>query len=227
MAILRSIRLADALALFPAAAGTLDSDDTLVGFEDGAAIQATPAQVGAGGGGGISDGDKGDVVVSGSGTVWTVEAASATVAGKVELATNAEVTTGTDTTRAITPAGAANNFVAKLAGEAAIQNLGSVEFTVSTIAASGATETLDTSVYGVFDVTMDQACTFTFSNPAPSGKESEIKLILRGAFTPTFPASVDWGDASAPTYTTPSVYYFSTVDAGTTWYGVQAGKAFG
>jgi hypothetical protein len=207
-----------------AASGTLDADDVALVLEDGTIKVATTAQLGAAG---VADGDKGDVVVSGSGTVWTVEAASATVAGKVELATNAEVTTGTDTARAVTPAGAANNFVAKLAGEAAIQNLGSVEFTVSTIAASGAAETLDTSVYGVFDVTMDQACTFTFSNPAPSGKESEFKLILRGAFTPTFPAGVDWGDATPPTYTTPSVYYFSTVDAGTIWLGVQAGKAFG
>jgi hypothetical protein len=181
-----------------AASGTLDADDVALVLEDGTIKVATTAQLGAAG---VADGDKGDVVVSGSGTVWTVEAASATVAGKVELATNA--------------------------GEAAIQNLGSVEFTVSTIAASGAAETLDTSVYGVFDVTMDQACTFTFSNPAPSGKESEFKLILRGAFTPTFPAGVDWGDATPPTYTTPSVYYFSTVDAGTIWLGVQAGKAFG
>lgn len=97
----------------------------------------------------------------------------------------------------------------------------------SVVATSGATETLDLSTYGVFDVTMDQACTFTFSNPVASGDAHIFALILRGAFTPTLPASVDWGDATAPTYTTPSMYVFTTVDGGTTWLGQQVGKAFG
>ena len=107
-----------------------------------------------------------------------------------------------------------------------IENLGAVEEQVNTVASSGATETLDTSAYGVHDVTMSEACTFTFSNPAPSGDASSFVLILRGAFTPTLPASVDWSGGSAPTYTTPSVYVFVTVDAGTTWLGSQVGAAF-
>jgi hypothetical protein len=118
------------------------------------------------------------------------------------------------------------DFLPLVAGGASVENVGAIESNVQTVAATGATETLDTSVYGVFDMTMDQACTFTFSNPAPSGKATIFTLILRGAFTPTLPASVDWGDASAPTYTTPSVYVFTTVDAGTTWLGSQVGKAF-
>jgi hypothetical protein len=106
-----------------------------------------------------------------------------------------------------------------------IENLGAVEEQVNTVATSGATETLDVSLYGVHDITMDQACVFTFSNPAPSGDASSFVLILRGAFTPTFPASVDWPDGSAPTYTTPTVFVFTTVDAGTTWLGFSPGKA--
>jgi hypothetical protein len=47
-----SIPLDVALADFPAASGSLDVDDTVIGFEDGTAVQATPTQVGAGGGGG-------------------------------------------------------------------------------------------------------------------------------------------------------------------------------
>lgn len=58
----------------------------------------------------ISDGSKGDVTVSGSGTVWTVLSASDTVAGKVELATIAETNTGTDATRAVTPDGLAGSY---------------------------------------------------------------------------------------------------------------------
>lgn len=115
----------------------------------------------------------------------------------------------------------------KIAGGASVENVGAIESNVNTVAASGATETLDTSLYGVHDITMDQACTFTFSNPAPSGKATIFTLILRGAFTPTWPASVDWPDATPPTYTTPSLFVFTTVDGGTTYLGSQAGKAYG
>ena len=73
---------------------------------------------------------------------------------------------------------------------------------------------------------MDQNCTFTFSNPAASGEASSFVLILRGAFTPTLPAAIDWSGGSAPTYGTPSMYGFSTVDGGTIWLGVQMGSAF-
>lgn len=108
-----------------------------------------------------------------------------------------------------------------------IVNLGPVEEQVNTVAASGASETLDVSLYGVHDVTMDQNCTLTFTNPAASGKASSFTLILRGAFTPTWPGTVDWPDATEPTYATPSVYVFMTVDGGTTWLGSSAGSAFG
>jgi hypothetical protein len=120
-----------------------------------------------------------------------------------------------------------SRYLALVAGGSSVENIGAVESNVNTVATSGSTETLDTSVYGVHDVTMDQACAITFSNPAPSGKNTTFLLILRGAFTPTFSSPVDWADASAPTYTTPSVYVFTTVDAGTTWLGAQVGKAFG
>jgi hypothetical protein len=97
---------------------------------------------------------------------------------------------------------------------------------VSTIAATGATETLDTNAFGCFDVTMDQNCTFTFSNPAAAGAQTSFTLILRGAFTPTWPASVDWNGGVAPTHTSPSWWTFTTVNGGTTWLGAQVGKGF-
>jgi hypothetical protein len=52
---------------------------------------------------GVSDGDKGDVVVSSSGTVWTVETSTESLAGKAELSTQAENNTGTDDERIVTP----------------------------------------------------------------------------------------------------------------------------
>jgi hypothetical protein len=107
------------------------------------------------------------------------------------------------------------------------QHVGAIESDCVTNGSTGATETLDTSTASVFDMTMDQACEFTFGSPAPSGDNSTFMLILRGAFTPTFPASVDWHAATPPTYATPSVYIFTTVDAGTTWLGQLVGSAFG
>jgi hypothetical protein len=57
------------------------------------------------GGGGLGDGDYGDITVSGTGTVLTCDAATETDQACVELATTAEAITGTDTTRAVTAAG--------------------------------------------------------------------------------------------------------------------------
>jgi hypothetical protein len=121
---------------------------------------------------------------------------------------------------------AASSYLPLVAAGASVENIGAVESNVNTVAATGATETLDTSLYGVHDCTMDAGCTFTFSNPAPSGKATVFVLILRGAFTPVFPNTVDWSGGAAPTYTTPSVYTFCTVDGGTVWIGQQVGAGF-
>lgn len=100
------------------------------------------------------------------------------------------------------------------------------ELDVNTVATSGSTETLDTAI-PIHDVTMDQNCAFTFTASAATGYLGRFMLILRGAFTPTWPASVDWPDSTQPTYSTPTVYEFVTVDGGTTWLGFSHGKAFG
>ena len=73
--------------------------------------------------------------------------------------------------------------------------------------------------------------TFTFSNPSASGKSCSFTLIWvqdSSDRTITWPAAVDWKDAgTAPSVTSGSakvdIYTFFTVDAGTTWYGFQAG----
>lgn len=154
--------------------------------------------------------DAGDVPVSPAGGI----AATDVQAALEEL----------DTEKASTGALAA--YLALVAGGASVENIGAVESNVNTVATSGSTETLDTSLYNVHDVTMDQNCAFTFSNPAPSGKDTTFKLILRGAFTPSWVSTVIWPDATEPDYATPTVYVFWTVDGGT-WFGSSAGKAFG
>lgn len=118
----------------------------------------------------------------------------------------------------------ANGSTRKITYANFFTNVGAIESDVSTIAATGATETIDVSVYGAFDLTMDQACSITFSNPAPSGDMTAFVLILRGAFTPTFTNTILWS-GGAPTYTTPSVYTFWTVNA-STYFGSQVGSAF-
>jgi hypothetical protein len=118
------------------------------------------------------------------------------------------------------------NYLPLLAGGAAVENIGSIESNVNTVAATGSTETLDLAVYGVHDCTMDQNCTFTFSNPAPSGKNTTFVLVLRGAFVATLPSSVKWSTGTVPTYTTPSFYLFSTIDGGTNYFAQQVGRAF-
>lgn len=139
--------------------------------------------------------------------------ASTTVQGIVELATNSETTTGTDTARAVTPAGVKAVADTLITGAAA----------VNVVAATGSTETLSYT-YQLHKVTMDQNCTFDFAAPVSGG--AVFAVLLSGAFVPTWPGAVDWPDGTLPTYTSPSLYVFATFDGGTTWEGVQSGKAF-
>lgn len=98
---------------------------------------------------------------------------------------------------------------------------------LTTVAAAGATETLDIENGNAFDITLDQACTLTFSNPIASGNMASFTLLLRqngtGGYATTWPASVDWGDGSAPTLVTTAssvtLLGFITVDGGTIWHG--------
>jgi len=107
--------------------------------------------------------------------------------------------------------------------------------TAVTNATSGSTETLDLESGNVFDLTLDNNCTITLSNPPASGTSGSFTLILRqdgtGSRTVTWPASVDWASATAPTLTTDAaavdVLTFMTVDGGTVWLGFVAGQALG
>lgn len=96
------------------------------------------------------------------------------------------------------------------------------EAAVNTVGASGATETLTKAP--VHRVTMDQNCTFTF--PTPTKASMIFQLDLSGAYTPTFPATVDWADGTEPTYASPATYVFSTTDSGTSWRGHMVGSGY-
>jgi hypothetical protein len=97
----------------------------------------------------------------------------------------------------------------------------------SAIGNVGATRTLDLNDANFFSATLDQACTFTFSNPAASGDFCGFSLALTngGAFTITYPASVDFVGGVAPTLTAAGLdlLVFLTYDGGTTYLGLVAG----
>ena len=102
---------------------------------------------------------------------------------------------------------------------------------LDTVAASGATHTVDLADGNVHDVTLTDDCTFTFTGTAAS-VACGFTLILRqdgtGSRTPTLPASVDWPGGTGPTPTSAAnavdVFTFLTVDNGTTWLGFVAGQ---
>lgn len=107
--------------------------------------------------------------------------------------------------------------------------------TVSAHGATGTTETIDLENGNVHTITLDDNCTLTFSNPPATGIAGSFTLIVTqdgtGSRTITWPASVDWAGASAPTLSTGAgdvdILSFLTVDAGTTWYGFVGGLDFG
>jgi hypothetical protein len=98
----------------------------------------------------------------------------------------------------------------------------------------GTTETIDLEGGNVHSGTMDDNCTFTFSNPSATGKACSFTLILTqdatGSRTATWPAAVKWPGGTAPTLSTGAndvdVLAFFTLDAGTIWRGVVCGQDF-
>jgi hypothetical protein len=104
----------------------------------------------------------------------------------------------------------------------------------TTITSSAGAATLNMQDGTNFLHTLTENVTYTFSNPAASGKTSSFTLKVvqdATARTITWPTSVDWAAATAPTLSTDSgavdVFVFMTHDGGTTWYGFTAGQAMG
>jgi hypothetical protein len=90
-----------------------------------------------------------------------------------------------------------------------------------------AAHAVDLELGNVFTYTLSGAQTLTFTNPAASGSACSFTLILTngGSATLTFPSSVDWAAATAPTLTASGVdvLTFTSIDGGTIWYGIAAG----
>jgi hypothetical protein len=95
--------------------------------------------------------------------------------------------------------------------------------------------TVNSEAGNTFMHTLTENTTFTFSNPPASGTAYTMSIeIIQDAsasgFVVTWPASIDWPAATAPTLTATAsavdVFVFTTRDGGTNWYGFTAGQAF-
>ena len=102
---------------------------------------------------------------------------------------------------------------------------------VAPTSSSNAT-TINCEAGNYFKHTLTENTTFTFSNPPASGTGFSFVLHLiqdSSARTVTWPNSVDWASATAPTISTGNaavdIFAFITHDGGTNWYGFTAGQA--
>ena len=102
----------------------------------------------------------------------------------------------------------------------------------TTITSSSNAATLNLRDGNSFLHDLTENVTYTFSNPAASGKVSMFTLkVIQGssARVITWPTSVDWAAATAPTLTATNdgvdIFVFFTIDGGTTYYGFTAGQA--
>ena len=102
------------------------------------------------------------------------------------------------------------------------------------VTSSGAATTVNCEQGNTFSHTLTENTTFTFSNPPATGTAYSMSVeIIQDAgasgYTVTWPTSVDFPAATAPTLTATAsavdVFVFTTRDGGTTWYGFTAGQA--
>jgi hypothetical protein len=86
---------------------------------------------------------------------------------------------------------------------------------------------VDLELGNVFTYTLSGGQTVTFTNPPASGTAGSFTMIVTngGSATLTWPTSVDWAAATAPTLTASGVdvLTFTSINGGTIWYGIAAG----
>ena len=108
--------------------------------------------------------------------------------------------------------------------------------TYAAVTSSSNATTVNCENGNAFSHTLTENTTFTFSSPPASGTAFSFSLeIIQDAsasgYTVTWPTSVDWPSATAPTLTATAsakdVFVFYTRDGGTNWYGFTAGQALG
>jgi hypothetical protein len=206
----------------------LDDSNQLV--INSTAVTSTPAELN------LVDGSSAGTIVNSKAVVYgasgEVNATTLQIGGTSITATAAELNYLDITTLGLTEASKA--VTADANGVVTFDNGISEEYTAVTSSSNSTTCNLQDGTN--FSHTLTENTTFTFSNPASSGKVSAFTLkIVQDAsasgFTVTWPASVDWPSATAPTLTATAsavdYFVFITHDGGTTYYGFTAGQALG
>jgi len=159
-------------------------------------------------------------------TVTTVSSTTLTANTLTTTAVNSTTVTATSFTSNTVTANSISTSSGLLDAQSPISE------TFSTVTSSSNATTLDLTTSSNFEHTLTENTTFTFSNPAVSGKATSFTLkIVQDAsasgYTVTWPSSVDWPSATAPTLTATAsavdLFVFYTNDGGTTWYGLTAG----
>jgi len=117
--------------------------------------------------------------------------------------------------------------------DGSIQPLSYAETYVAVTSTTNST-TVNCEAGNTFSHTLTENTTFTFSNPPATGIAYTFSIeIIQDAsasgFAVTWPTSVDWPAATAPTLTATAsakdIFVFTTRDGGTNWYGFTAGQA--
>jgi len=108
--------------------------------------------------------------------------------------------------------------------------------TYAAVTSSSNATTVDCEAGNAFSHTLTENTTFSFSTTPASGTAYSFSIeIIQDAsasgFVVTWPSSVDWPSATAPTLTATAsakdVFIFTTRDGGSNWYGFTAGQALG
>jgi len=103
-------------------------------------------------------------------------------------------------------------------------------------ALSGTSPAVNCHNGNAFSLVLSGNTTFTFTNPPASGTAYtfSVEIIQNSGgsgYSVTWPSSVDWPAATAPTLTADAnakdIFVFTTRDGGANWYGFTAGQALG
>jgi len=188
---------------------------------------------------GVSDGDTVSYTIE-DGSSWEIGTGTYSTSGTTLSRTVSE---SSNAGSAITLSGSAVVFVTATASDIVPSSGGSFdgeliatsynETYVAVTSTSNAT-TVNCEAGNTFMHTLTENTTFTFSNPPASGTAYTMSVeIIQDAsasgYTVTWPTSVDYPEATAPTLSATAsavdVFIFTTRDGGTTWYGYTAGQA--
>ena len=99
---------------------------------------------------------------------------------------------------------------------------------------SGTSPAVNCETGNSFSLVLSGNSTFTFTNPPASGTAYSFSIEIiqdsgASGYAVTWPTSVDWPAATAPTLTATAsakdIFVFTSRDGGTNWYGFTAGQA--